>query len=137
MRRLLIATAVAAALLTAGCAASTGHPAASVAPLPPDPHTASALLKIAAAFNHEYDTGDYGPVYTRWDARSQAIITRADYIKRHKDCPSGSQTLSQTESVSPGGSHGAWLVHYEIGAQQLTDYWFYVRRRWVFDLMRG
>ena len=64
--------------------------------------------------------------------RSQAIITRADYIRRHKDCPSGSQTLSQTESVSPGGPRReAWLVHYEIGGQQLTDYWFYVHRRWV------
>jgi hypothetical protein len=26
-------------------------------------------------------------------------------------------------------------VGYEIGGQQLTDYWFYVRRRWVFDLV--
>src|SRR2546430_5452908 len=121
-------------LFAAGCAAGMTHPAASPAPLPPDPHTAAALLKIAAAFNHEYDTGDYGPVYTRWDARSQAIITRADYIKRHKDCPSGSHTLSQTESVSPG-PHVAWLVHYEIGGQQLTDYWVYVHRRWGFDLL--
>jgi hypothetical protein len=78
-----------------------------VAPLPPDPHTLAALLKFAAAFNHDYDTGDYGPVYTRWDARSQAIITRAEYLKRHKDCPSGSHVLSQTESVSPGGPYGA------------------------------
>src|SRR6266536_6653906 len=122
-------------LFAAGCTAGTVHPAASPAPRPPDPHTASALLTIAAAFNHDYDTGDYAPVYTRWDARSQAIITRTDYIRRHKDCPSGSRALSQTESVSPGGPHGAWLVHYEIGGQQLTDYWFYVHRRWVFDLV--
>src|SRR5215471_4123345 len=100
VRRLLIATAVAVALFAAGCTAGTSHPAASAAPLPPDPHTASALLKIATAFNHDYDTGDYGPVYGRWDTRSRAIITRADYLKRHKDCPSGSQTLSQTESVT-------------------------------------
>ena len=134
--RLLVAAAVAAvALFAAGCTASGSHPAASSASLPPDPHTAAALLKIAAVFNHDYDTGDYAPVYTRWDARSQAIITRADYLRRHKDCPSGSQTLSQTESAAPGGPHGAWLVHYEIGGQQLTDYWFYVHRRWVFDLM--
>src|SRR5262249_58200035 len=31
---------------------------------------------------------------------------------------------------------GAWLVHYEIGGQQLIDYWFYVHRRWVFDLVQ-
>jgi hypothetical protein len=42
--------------------------------------------------------------------------------------------LSQTESASPG-PHGAWLVHYQIGGQQLTDYWFYVHHRWVFDLV--
>jgi len=136
VKRLLIAIAVtAAALSAAGCTASSSHTAAPSASLPPDPHTAAALLKIATAFNHDYDTGDYGPVYTRWDARSQAIITRADYIKRHKDCPSGSQTLSHTESVNPASRHGAWLVHYEIGGQQLTDYWFYVHRRWVFDLV--
>ena len=122
VRGLLAAIVVVAAVLSAaGCTTDTAHPAASPAPLPPDPHTTSALLKIATVFNHDYDTGDYGPVYRRWDARSQAIIARADYIKRHKDCP--------------GGPHGAWLVHYEIGRQQLTDYWFYVHRRWVFDLL--
>ena len=88
MRRLAVAAA-AVAMLAVSCTASTSHPAASPAALPPDPHTASALLKIAAAFNHDYDAGEYGPVYTRWDARSQAIITRADYLKRHKDCPGG------------------------------------------------
>jgi hypothetical protein len=134
--RLPMAIAVGVAVLfVGGCTASTSHPAASPAPLPPDLHTAAALLKIAATFNHDYDTGNYGPVYARWDPRSQAIITRADYIKRHKDCPSGPQTLSQTESVAPGGPHGTWLVHYEITGQQLTDYWFYLHHRWVFDLL--
>lgn len=126
--------ATALAVLAAGCSPVTGHPAASTSALPPDPHTASALLKIATAFNRDYDTGGYGPVYARWDARSQAIITRSDYIRRHRDCPNDSHALSQTESVNPG-PHGAWLVHYEIGGQQLTDYWFYVQRRWVFDLV--
>jgi hypothetical protein len=136
MRRPFVAIAVAATVLVAtACAAGSARPAASPAPLPPDPHTVSALLKIATAFNHDYDTGDYGPVYARWDARSQAIITQADYIARHKDCPSGPPVLSRTESVSPGGPDRAWLVHYEIGGQQLTDYWFYIHRRWVFDLV--
>jgi len=133
MRR-LVPIVLAATLLAAGCTANPGHPAVSPARLPPDPHTAAALLKLATTFNHDYDTGKYGPVYARWDARSQAIITRTDYIQRHKDCPSGSHALSQTESVGPG-PRGAWLVHYEIGGQQLTDYWFYVHRRWLFDLV--
>src|SRR6516165_8086732 len=101
VRCLLAATAVVVtALFVAACAASTGHPAVSAAPLPPDPHTAAALLKIATVFNHDYDTGNYGPVYARWDARSQAIITRADYIARHMACPGGSPALSQGTAMN-------------------------------------
>jgi hypothetical protein len=33
------------------------------------------------------------------------------------------------------GQHGAWLVRYEIGGQQLTDHWYYIHRRWEFDLL--
>ena len=125
----------AVSLLAVGCSAtSTGHPPAPAESLPPDPHTASALLKIATAFNRDYDSGNYRPVYARWDARSQAIITRADYLRRHEDCPGAPNVASATESVSRG-PHGAWLVHYRIGGQQLTDYWFYAHRRWVFDLV--
>ena len=51
-------------------------------------------MKIAATFNHDYDTGDYVPVYSRWDARSQAIITRADYAKRHKGCPAAADAVA-------------------------------------------
>jgi hypothetical protein len=142
MLELIVAAVGAAALFVAGCTAGTGHPAASAhsaaptASLPPDQRTASALLKIATVFNHDYDTGDYGPVYARWDARSQAIISRAGYIRRHHDCPAAPHVPSQTECASPGPG-GAWLVHYEIGGQQLTGYWFYVHRRCVFDLVRS
>ena len=126
--------AVVAVLLAAGCAGGSRPPAASPAPLPPDPRTQAALLRIATAFNHDYDSRDYGPVYARWDARSRAIISRAAYIRRHRECPGPRQPASVTESAGPG-PRGAWLVHYEIGGQQLTDYWFYVRHRWVFDLV--
>jgi hypothetical protein len=139
MRRRTRALAVAAAVVVAaalatGCAAGTGSRGAGPRRLPPDQRTAAALLKIATAFNNDYDRGDYGPVYARWDTRSQAIIARGDYIRRHQECPAGPQT-SRTENASPGGRHGAWLVRYEIGGQQLTDYWFYTHRRWAFDLV--
>ena len=121
-------------LLTTGCSGGSAQPAATPAPLPPDPRTQAALLRIAAAFNHDYDSGHYGPVYARWDARSRAVISQGAYIRRHRECPSPPQPASVTESADPG-PHGTWLVHYEIGGQQLTDYWFYVRHRWVFDLV--
>ena len=134
MRPLLMIAAASVALLATGCTAGTAHQAArSASPLPPDPHTAPALLAIATAFNHDYDSGDYPPVYARWDARSQAIISEPDYVQRHKECPQA-PAASRTEDASPG-PHGAWLVRYEIGGQQLTDYWFYVGRRWVFDVV--
>ena len=135
MRVLIAITAAAIVLFAAGCTAGSAHPAASPAPLLPDPHTASALFKIAAAFNHDYDTGDYAPVYARWDARSQAIISRAEYIRRRAACPSAPQ-VARVEDARRGPG-GAWLVDYEIGGVHLTDYWFYVRGRWVFDLVRS
>jgi hypothetical protein len=56
--RTTAAAAVVAVLFLAGCSTGTGHPAAAPEPLPLDPHTGSALLRIATAFNHAYDTGD-------------------------------------------------------------------------------
>ena len=69
-----------------------------------------ALLKIATAFNDDYDTGDYGPVHARWDARSQAIITRADFVRRYKDGPAGSQALSQNRKRQPGRSGTCFVI---------------------------
>ena len=124
-----------ALLVVTGCAPGhPGHPAAPRVSGPPEPRTAAALLAIAAAFNRAYDRGDYGPVYDRWDARSRAIISRAGYLRRHRDCPSAPHAAARTESARPG-PRGAWRVDYEIGGQQLTDYWFYVHHRWVFDLV--
>ncbi len=127
--RALAALAAVLAVLAAGC----GRPGPAPAAAPPDPHTAAALLKIAAEFNDNYDNGRYGPVYDRWDARSQAVITRSDYIQRHTDCPSSPQT-AVTQDATPGPG-GAWLVDYQIDGIQLRDYWFYQHGRWVFDLI--
>lgn len=137
VRRIVVAVAI-AAVLAAGCSTGKSHTASSpstpATPLPADPHTAAALLKIARVFNNDYSSGHYAPVYARWDARSQAVISRAGYIRRHTECPSPPQPAPGTESVNPG-PHETWIVHYEIGGQQLTDYWFYVHSHWEFDLV--
>lgn len=90
------------------------------------------MLRIATTFNNDYDRGVYGPVYDRWDARSKAIIGRADYIRRHTECPTAPAS-ARVESAGRGPD-GAWLVHYVADGAQLTDYWFYVDGRWLFDL---
>jgi hypothetical protein len=109
MRALITAAAVVGAFFLAGCSPGTGHPAAAAAPSPPDPHTGSALLRIATAFNHAYDTGDYSAVYARWDARSQAVITSADYVQRHKECPGGGGYRGPRAS-SPGRAGRRWCI---------------------------
>ena len=102
LRALAASAAAAIALFAAGCTATTAHTATSVLSLPPDPRTAAALLKIATAFNHDYDTGHYGPVYARWDARSHAIITRADYIQRHQRLPGRLARAVPDRKCQPG-----------------------------------
>jgi hypothetical protein len=111
VRLLITAAATVAVLMAAGCTAGKSHdaaaPAGSQAPLPADPRTAPALLGIATAFNRDYDRGDYGPVHARWDARSQAIITEADYVRRHELCRSA-QPPSRTESASRARAGRGW-----------------------------
>jgi len=135
------ARAAVLAVLAVGCTTQASRPAAQPsatsrdpqATTARDPHTAAVLVKIATVFNDDYDGGLYGPVWDRWDARSQAIITRADYIRRHTECPDSPQSAT-VEDASPG-PRGAWIVDYEIGGVQLHDYWFYAHGRWVFDLV--
>lgn len=65
------------------------RPRAAAATQPrPDPKTAAALVRIAQASNNNYDLNNDGPVWARWDARSQAVISRIEYIWRHPEVPS-------------------------------------------------
>lgn len=124
------------------CSASPHHRASAARTRPgpagttpgPDRRTAAALVRIAQVFNNDYDRNNDGPVWDRWDTRSQAVITRAEYIRRHRECATAPQGPARVTRAAPG-PRGAWLVRYEIGGQQLTDYWYYTRRRWTFDLL--
>jgi hypothetical protein len=126
-----------AAIAAAGCSAP-GHPAPP-RPAPthatPDPGNVTALLRVAQAFNDAYDSGGYGAVYDRWDARSQAIISRAEYIRRHRACPTAPTGAAARVQDATRGPGSTWHVRYEISGVQLVDTWFYVRRRWVFDIV--
>lgn len=99
-----------------------------------EPKNAKTLVSIAQTFNDDYGRNNDGPVYDRWDARSQSLITRADYIHRHAVCATAPNEPAHVESAAPGLA-GAWLVRYEISGLQFTDYWFYVKGQWRFDLI--
>jgi hypothetical protein len=131
----MLVTVMLVTLLAAGCGAAATHPAGPASPRPArtDPPTAAALLRIAQAFNNDYDNGNFGAVYDRWDASSQAIISRAEYIRRHTLCAPATHSVAQVEGAARGRS-GAWHVSYRIDSSSLVDTWFYVRHRWVFDI---
>lgn len=125
-------------------AATASHPAAASGPAatptatrtwPPDPPTVAALLRIAQVFNTDYDSGRYGAVYDRWDARSQAIIPRAEYIRRHLECPTAPSGAPVRVEGAARGPHRRWLVRYQVQGAQAVDTWFYLDRRWVFDIL--
>ncbi|MEO9181533.1 MAG: hypothetical protein ABI298_07780 [Acidimicrobiales bacterium] len=100
-----------------------------------DPHSRQALLKIAQQFNDNYAANRDGLVFDRWDAQSQSVITRAEYIRRHRECPAGLE--AGTVESATRSLNEYWKIDYVISGTRLTDYWHYVRGRWLFDLPRS
>lgn len=123
----------------AGCtSSSTGRPGSgtrsTISTSAADAKTVPTLLRVAIAFNNDFGNNDDDPVYARWDARSQAIISEAEFVRRHKRCATAPQAPAHVQTAAPGPG-GAWLVRYSIGGQEFTDYWYYQHGRWVFDLI--
>lgn len=141
-----LAAAGLSTLLAAGCGSAAGTHAprpnttspttapAAATPAAADPPTRAALLRIAQVFNDDYDNGNFGAVYGRWDARSQAIISRAEYIRRHTVCAQATHSAAEVVSATRV-TGGEWHVNYRIGGVTLVDIWFYQHHRWVFDII--
>ena len=100
-----------------------------------DPYTRTALLAIATRFNNNYERNRVGLVYDRWDATSQAVISRVGYIRRHRQCPTtpGAATVEDASRAT----QGYWAVDYSISGLQFVDYWHYQHGRWHFNLARS
>lgn len=136
--RVVLAVLVAAASVTAALSScvtpSATHAAPTTNNATHDPPTRAALLHIAQRFNNAYDTGKFGAVWDRWDQRSRAIISRAAYIRRHRECAPASgarATVVGAERVS----NRTWHVRYRIDGVHLVDTWHYRHGRWVFDII--
>jgi hypothetical protein len=70
--------------------------AGTLAPLPP--------FRIAQTFNTDYDHNNDGPVYGRWDARSQAIIPAPN---TSDGTPNARPPRNQHTSRTPNRDHAA------------------------------
>jgi hypothetical protein len=134
MRQPVAATALTLGLLLLTACGGTSPATPKSAAAHSDPRTTKALLRIARRFNDDYSGNRVGAVYDRWDARSRAVISRADYIRRHQECHSNPGPATIQGATREGGW---WLVRYSISDTSLTDYWRYQHGRWVFDLVRS
>ena len=121
---LMVVVAVAVALFRV---TSSGHGG--------DAENAAALWVVATTFNSNYQHNDVGPVYDRWDPSSQELISKSNYVRRHKICPTtpGRATI---RSVSRS-TNGFWAVVYTISGVARTDYWRFINGEWRFNLARS
>lgn len=135
MRRLVICTVFVLGITSlGGCGGNGRRLARTVSTAHPDPHTKRALLQVARQFNDDYGSNKSAAVYDRWDARSRRIIGRAEYVRRHRECPTAPGPATVQGAVRAGPW---WLVRYSISGSELTDYWSYEHDRWLFDLVRS
>jgi hypothetical protein len=102
---------------------------------PRGPDCAAELAIVATQFNREYQTNDVGLVWDRFDAASQAVISRAHYVRWHRECPR-TPDVATTLAVNRV-SRGWWVVSYEISGVTLRDDWQQQNGRWWFSLVRS
>lgn len=98
-----------------------------------DARTLAALIAAARTFNRDYGRNIDGPVWDRWDAASQALISRAEYVLRHRECDSAPHGPVSILGAAWTSATSA-LVRYELDDVALTDHWVYQRGAWRFDL---
>jgi hypothetical protein len=110
-------------------------PLASRHPTGAEPASAAELALVATQFNREYQTNDVGLVWDRFDADSQAVISRARYELWHRECPR-TPGVATTLGVNRVSSVW-WVVRYEISEVTLRDYWHQQKGRWRFSLARS
>jgi hypothetical protein len=92
--------------------------------------TADGLKAAALGVLATYAGGNWGAFWDHWDPASQALITRAEYIRRKTACPgtTGSITLV---SLRPG-SNGIWNVHGRRGGSVISYQFRYHKGAWAY-----
>jgi hypothetical protein len=87
---------------------------------------AAALAVLAAAA-----TGDWGTFWDHWDAASQALIGRDEYLRRKQVCPGTTGAPITVVSEFPG-ANGIWTVRGRRGGSVILYQFRYERGQWAY-----
>ncbi|GAA0969690.1 hypothetical protein GCM10009555_017270 [Acrocarpospora macrocephala] len=100
---------------------------------PAQPRTRAAVKAAAEALWDSYAVGDYGTYWDAWAAADKKVVSRKDYQRRHRLCPSSAEGINWTvKRVTVKGERAT------VRAQRLyliDDYTFvYEDGRWRYRL---
>lgn len=113
----------------AGVAATSSSPTPSRRPA--QPKTRAGARAAAQKVFDLYSSGQYGPSWDRWAAAAQKLVSRRDYVRRFKLCPSVAEGLRFTISaVSVTGSRAKVTAARSIAT--FTYDFVYERGAWRF-----
>ncbi|MEO3860857.1 hypothetical protein [Acrocarpospora sp. B8E8] len=63
---------------------------------PAQPRTRTAVKAAAEALWDSYAVGDYGAYWDAWAAADKKVVSRKDYQRRHRLCPSAAEGINWT-----------------------------------------
>ncbi|GAA0385810.1 hypothetical protein GCM10009530_40960 [Microbispora corallina] len=113
----VLIAAVLAVLLVRKTGSPATAPVATASPLvvktnaaptrrPAQPKTRAGARLAAQKVFDLYTSGQYGPFWDRWTSEAQRLVSRRDYVRRFRLCPSIAQGIRiQISAVSVTGDH--------------------------------
>jgi hypothetical protein len=116
---------------------ATAKQAASSAALPaPSPATSQAaaaggLKASAQAILTASAAGDWGTFWDHWDAASQALISRDEYLRRKQACPGTTGAPITVVSERPA-ANGIWTVRGRRGGSMIVYQFRYEHGQWTY-----
>jgi hypothetical protein len=116
-----------AAPKTAGKTAASASPATTTTSLAPSADGVKAAAQVILAYD---SGGQWGTFWDQWDPASQALISRAEYIRRKAACPGATGSPIKVLSVGAASSAGIWTVRGQRGGSQISYQFRYNQGRW-------
>lgn len=111
---------------------SAASPSTSATKAPGQPRTVAAVRTAATRAFDAYAGGDYGEFWDTWTSQAKQVVSRRDYVRRFKLCPSAATGLRITiQKVTLAGSRASVRTARSILVQTYT--FAYQSGRWRYQ----